>query len=78
MKIKVRVTKLIRYCSGVGRHAWYESNVGPVRKPIQPGMIVPLRAEIKKVSWWRAFVLFIKKIWQRKKINVKGADSAVI
>ncbi len=31
-KKKVVVGKLIRVTAG-GRHAWYESNVGPVKKP---------------------------------------------
>ena len=34
-KIKVKVGKLIKVCSGVGMHAWYESNVGVIRKPVQ-------------------------------------------
>ncbi len=29
----VQIGKLISVCPGK-RHAWYESNVGPVRKPI--------------------------------------------
>ena len=35
MKVKVILGKFIKYCSGVKRHAWYESNVGAIRKPIQ-------------------------------------------
>jgi hypothetical protein len=31
-KKKVVLGKLIRVTAG-GRHAWYESNVGPVKKP---------------------------------------------
>jgi hypothetical protein len=30
-KKEVIIGKLIRVCAG-GRHAWFESNVGPVRK----------------------------------------------
>lgn len=30
---RVSVTSIVRVCSG-GRHAWFESNVGLVRKPI--------------------------------------------
>ena len=69
-KIKVRVGKFIRYCSGVLHQAWYESYVGVIRKPIQgpiyPGQIIPVK-KIKKVSWWKRLLLFIKKIlkWQR-------------
>lgn len=33
MKIKVIVGKFIRTCPGK-RHAWYESNVGQIRKPL--------------------------------------------
>lgn len=32
-KVKVVVGTIIRVCPG-GRQAWYESNVGPVRKPL--------------------------------------------
>ena len=34
VKQKVVLGKLIRVTPG-GRHAWYESNVGIIRKPIQ-------------------------------------------
>jgi len=33
MKIEVVVGEVIRLCPG-GRHAWFSSNVGPVRKPV--------------------------------------------
>lgn len=33
-KVQVIVGKLIRVCPGK-KHAWYESNVGPVRKEIK-------------------------------------------
>lgn len=42
-KIKVVVTKLIRVCPGK-RHAWYESNVGPIRKEIKNVNITPQNA----------------------------------
>lgn len=32
-KVKVKVGKLIRVTPG-GKHGWYESNVGLVRKPL--------------------------------------------
>jgi len=35
-KQKVIIYRFIRYCSGVKRHAWYESNVGLIRKPVFP------------------------------------------
>lgn len=31
--VRVKIGALIRKCAG-GAHAWYASNVGPVRKPI--------------------------------------------
>jgi len=68
-KIKVHIGKLIRYCSGVQRHAWYETNVGVIRKPIQAGMIIPT-GKIRKVSWWKRLVLFVKRIW----IKITGKD----
>jgi hypothetical protein len=34
---KVEIGALIRTCSGK-RHAWFQSNIGPVRKPIQVGL----------------------------------------
>lgn len=34
LKVKVRVYEMVRMCSG-GRHAWYNSNVGIIRKPLQ-------------------------------------------
>ena len=34
MKKTVEVGKMVRECPG-GRHAWYESNVGLVRKPVE-------------------------------------------
>ncbi len=33
-KIKVVLGKLVKICAGK-HHAWYESNVGLIRKPIQ-------------------------------------------
>lgn len=33
-KSKVEIYKFVRYCSKVKRHAWYESSVGLIRKPI--------------------------------------------
>jgi len=35
-KKQVVIGKMIRVCAG-GRHAWFESNVGPVRKPYNGG-----------------------------------------
>lgn len=34
-KIKVVIYKRIKKTAG-GNHAWYSSNVGEIRKPIQP------------------------------------------
>lgn len=34
-KTKVSLGNVISICPG-GRHAWYNSNVGKIRKPIQP------------------------------------------
>ena len=33
LKVKVEVYEMVRMCAG-GRHAWYNSNVGIIRKPI--------------------------------------------
>lgn len=33
-KVKVVIYDLVRVCAG-GHHAWYNSNVGLIRKPIQ-------------------------------------------
>lgn len=33
-KVKIKITKLIKVTPGKA-HAWYESNIGPIRKPIQ-------------------------------------------
>lgn len=70
-KLKLYIGKMIRYCSGVQRHAWYESNIGVIRKPIQrkgvpTGMIIPVE-EVIKLSWWKRLVLFIKKFLSKWK-----------
>lgn len=34
LRRKVKVGAMLRLCPG-GRHAWFDSNVGPVRKPVE-------------------------------------------
>jgi len=57
MKKHVNITKFIEYCSGVRQHAWYDSNVGIIRKPV--GQIVE---EVKGVepSTWQRIKNFLK------------------
>lgn len=54
-------------CSKVGRHVWYETDIGLVRKPIGwsvPVLFVPsVYAPIKK-SWWGVLWALIRK-WTR-------------
>jgi len=55
MKPKPRITKFIRYASGVGRHAWYEAKtfMGKtliLKKPIVGGA-TPLTEEERKLMW---------------------------
>ena len=69
-KVKVIVGKFIRYCSGVQHQAWYESNVGVIRKPIQGDSEksklysdkIRVRRYTSFTSWWQRLVLFIKKL----------------
>ena len=56
-------------CSRVGRHAWYETDLGfRVRKPIgfvQPSLLSSFFAPTKmiKKSLWKRFVDYIKNLF---------------
>lgn len=53
----MRIIRMIRYSSGVGRHAWYETNLGfDVKKPIIDIL------GVDEISWWNKIWLWIKKI----------------
>ena len=77
LKKKARIIKFIRYCSGVKNQAWYLTNVGIRRKPIQKlGTGIPA-TELKplskpnmetlenpiKISWFKRIFKF-KWIWK--------------
>ena len=48
MSKKVTIGKLIRVCPS-GRHAWFESNVGPVRKPYRPAKVVNISDAVQRL-----------------------------
>lgn len=72
----MQIINRIKICSGVGMHAWYDTDLGfPVRKPI--GSVEELvRPEdgsapyyrIIHRSWWRRFVDFLKRFpWYNRR-----------
>lgn len=55
--------KFLRYCSGVKRHAWYETAWGIVRKPIQKFSVQ--KTIEKRISWWQKFINWIKNLFNK-------------
>ena len=62
MKRQLKLGEMIRFCSGVKRHAWFHSKIGPARKWAGANLDSP----IFHYTFWEKIMLFLKSLFKLK------------
>ena len=65
---KVEIYNIKKITSG-GFHAWYESNVGLIRKPTNNINLTERKVISTPIShsWFKRLLFYLKKLWQKIK-----------
>ena len=63
-RISYKLGEVISVCPGKA-HAWYQSKIGPIKKPIASMENKSKWSSVFKYTIWEKIVLFIKKIFKK-------------